>query len=211
MIKISQLFNMLRIVTVFVLLVTFSTSLRLDAPKLSKPLAANESPVGFSSRRSFFSAATIAAVAVASSNPEKAEAGMFPWQKEETVATYQDFKSMLASDDIAAVEFGNDGSSLSCLDKNGKGFILRDLPDDPPLLKQLYKKKVVVTLQEMKFEKKMNTVTWFRDLAGFGDDITEEEMYTYRGYKTYRQNIPERAYVPSNLITGYDLSRNMRK
>ena len=79
------------------------------------------------------------------------------------------------------------------------------------LLKQLYKKKVVVTLQEMKFEKKMNTVTWFRDLAGFGDDITEEEMYTYRGYKTYRQNIPERAYVPSNLITGYDLSRNMRK
>lgn len=124
---------------------------------------------------------------------------------------YEDFKKLLESDELQQVEFGIDGRSLVCLDTLGQIHYLKDMPDDPPLLKELYQRGVTVTLQEMKYEKKMNAVSWFRDLVGAADDLTDEEMYKYRGYKTYRQNIPERSYVPANLITGYDLSRNMRR
>ena len=152
-----------------------------------------------------------AAASLLTAQPQTAEAA-FPWQTATTTyLPYEDFKELLVSDQLDQVEFGIDGRSLVCTDLQGGYHLLRDLPDDPPLLKELYRRGVTVSLQEMRFEKKMNAVSWFRDLVGVGDDISEEEMYEYRGYKTYRQNIPERAYVPANLITGYDLSRNMRR
>ena len=161
-------------------------------------------------RRGFLAAAGSFAVA-ASLPPSEAEAAV-PWGKPRmSEITYADFKTMLESDRLSQVEFGIDGYSLACLAKDGGYFILKDMPDDPPLLRELYQKDVIVSLQEMKFEKKMNAVNWFRELVGVGDDLTDEEKYEYRGYKTNRQNIPERSYVPANLITGYDLSRNMRK
>lgn len=125
--------------------------------------------------------------------------------------TYPTFKSMLESGQITQVQFGVDGTSLSCADTNGVAYLLLKMPDEKGLLKELYQNNVQVSLQEMQFEKKMNAVNWLRDLAGYGDELTDAEMYEFRGYKTSRMNIPERAYVPSNLITGYDLSRNMKK
>ena len=115
------------------------------------------------------------------------------------------------SGQITQVQFGIDGTLLSCADANSVAYLLLNMPDEKGLLKELYQKNVQVSLQETQFENKMNAVNWFRDLAGFGDELTDEEMYEFQGYKTSRMNIPERAYVPSNLITGYDLSRNMKK
>ena len=180
------------------------------------------------SRRKFFHqflAATSAAAAAAAGaaavlttvavppQPANAANGVFTYipRPSQSYMPYADFKTLLETDQLEKVEFGIDGRSLVCLDTSGKIHNLKDMPDDRPLLKELYEKGVTVTLQEMKYEKKMNTINWFRDLVGVGDDLTDEEMYEYRGYKTYRQNIPERSYVPANLITGYDLSRNMRK
>jgi len=176
------------------------------------------------SRRNFFHqfiASTSAAAVVLTSTavePEPANAasnggGMFTYipRPSQSYMPYEDFRTLLETDQLEKVEFGIDGRSLVCLDTSGKIHNLKDMPDDRPLLKELYEKGVTVTLQEMKYEKKMNTINWFRDLVGVGDDLTDEELYEYRGYKTYRQNIPERSYVPANLITGYDLSRNMRK
>ena len=182
------------------------------------------------SRRKFFhkflssTSATAAAAAAAVTvpavlfQPEPANAaagsssGIFTYiRPSQSYMQYEDFKTLLETDQLTKVEFGIDGRSLVCLDTSGKIHNLKDMPDDRPLLKELYDKGVTVTLQEMKYEKKMNTINWFRDLVGVGDDLTDEDMYEYRGYKTYRQNIPERSYVPANLITGYDLSRNMRK
>ena len=215
----TQLHSMLRIMVVFAQFLAFASSFQQhESSSSSRPLidssiitpTATDSTI--QSRRSFFSSAAVAAATITSC-PQKAEARKlkFPWEKEIYYTPYQDFKDMLLADQIAQVEFGIDGKSLLCSDLNGVSYLLNDIPDDPPLLKELYRKGIVVTLQEMKFEKKMNTVSWFRDLVGAGDDITDEERYEYRGYKTYRQNIPERSYVPSNLITGYDLSRNMKK
>ena len=195
-----------------------SRSSSTNTPSDSLPKSSHQS------RRKFFhkflastSATAAAAVTVSAGSfqPEPANAagsGIFTYiRPAQSYMPYEDFKTLLETDQLEKVEFGIDGRSLVCLDTSGKIHNLKDMPDDRPLLKELYEKGVTVTLQEMKYEKKMNTINWFRDLVGVGDDLTDEEMYEYRGYKTYRQNIPERSYVPANLITGYDLSRNMRK
>mmetsp|Transcript_4863 Transcript_4863/g.12540 ORF Transcript_4863/g.12540 Transcript_4863/m.12540 type:complete len:224 (-) Transcript_4863:415-1086(-) len=198
-------------VVTFACLVGSSTSFHLGDPSSSPPGPSTE-VVGRGRRAFFFSAAAAAACVAA---PEPSNAWIYqlkmPWDKVPEYTSYEAFKSMLRSDDLRSVEFGSNGATMSCIDVRGTTYILADMPDDPPLLKELYQRNVAVTLEEMKFEKRMNTVNWFRELAGFGDDITDEEMYEFRGYKTFRQNIPERSYVPANLITGYDLSRNMKK
>ena len=122
---------------------------------------------------------------------------------------YEQFREWLANDQLLAVQFGKDGTSLACVDAQGGPHQLRNLPDDPRLLKDLYEHRVTVTVEQYVFPKQMNAVAWFQDLVGI--ENADEDPTTYRGYKTYRQNIPERAYVPSNILTGYDMSRNMYK
>lgn len=122
---------------------------------------------------------------------------------------YDQFREWLANDQLLAVQFGKDGTSLACVDAQGRPHQLRNLPDDPRLLKDLYEHRVTVTVEQYVFPKQMNAVAWFQDLVGI--ENADEDPTTYRGYKTYRQNIPERAYVPSNILTGYDMSRNMYK
>jgi len=202
-------YSILRRIVLFAQFFAVAISFRLhDSSSASRP-----NDLLAQSRRSFFTSAIVATGTI-TSYPQSTEAKYlkFPWEKEMRVyyTPYQDFKKMLFADQLEQVEFGNDGKSLACSDLNGIAYVLNDIPDDPPLLKELYRKGIVVTLQETRIEEKMDTLTWFRDLVGAGDDITDEERYEYRGYKTYRQNIPERSYVPSNLITGYDLSRNMK-
>ena len=160
------------------------------------------------SRRSFFSSTatlvTTTAVTALASNPQTAQARLLFWQPEEADAatTYEGFKTLLQSGNVKQVEFGVRGNSLSFLDSFDNSHTLVDIPDERDLLKELYQKGVVVSLQEQKYQKKMNAVSFLRDLVGVGDEITEEEMYEYRGYKTYRQSIPERSYAPSGLISG---------
>lgn len=146
---------------------------------------------------------------IASQQPSKPAEAKWFWkeEEEEDKMSYERFKSLLASDQVKQVEFGMYGTSLRFIDMKGFTYTLNELPDEQGLLRQMYERNVIVTLEEMRFEKKMNAVSWFRDLAGVGDDITEEEMYEYRGYKTKRRNLPERAYVPSGLISSYDPSR----
>ena len=157
------------------------------------------------SRRSFFSStATLVTTTAVTANPQTAQARLLFWQPQEADAatTYEGFKTLLQSGNVKQVEFGVRGNSLSFLDSFDNSHTLVDIPDERDLLKELYQRGVVVSLQEQKYQKKMNAVSFLRDLVGVGDEITEEEMYEYRGYKTYRQSIPERSYAPSGLISG---------
>ena len=163
-------------------------------------------------RRALLSAAVAVATTTTTTTGDKANARLFQPQfqyLDKDLLPYPDFKNKLDNNEIKQVQFGSDGRSLIALDSKGIQYQLKDIPDDPPLLKELYQKKITVTLQAYPFQKQMNAVSWFRETLGIADDLTDEERYEYRGYKTYRQNIPERSYVPANLITGYDLSRNM--
>lgn len=207
-------------------LLALSNALIHDAPKpLSPNVAAPVAPAQAQTqgqaqtktegtRRSFFSSAaaacTASGLAIATSAsllspPQPAQAKWLFFDKGELEQfDYATFKTMLEStpSQITQVQFGSTGNSLTCMDSSNVERLLLDIPDEKGLLKELYRRDVVVTLQETRFQKKMNAVSWMRDLVGVGDDITEEEMYEYRGYKTNRGNIPDRAYVPSSLITG---------
>lgn len=57
--------------------------------------------------------------------------------------TYAKFKSMLESNEIKSVTFSYDGKSMVCVDQKGIHLALFDIPDDPSLLRDLYKRKVL--------------------------------------------------------------------
>lgn len=223
MAMITQLCNMRR--KVFVLgfimaqLIVLSTSLlhphsplslkkKLSSPPLSSTRMINESVAGQQSRRSVFSSiATKAAAAAAfmttsSQHPQPAEAKWF-WEEEETQGvSYETFKSLLLSDQIKEVEFGYQGTSLSFVDEKGSTHIINKLPDEKGLIRALFDRNVVVKLEKTKFQRQMNSYDWFRELTGAGDELTDEEMYEYKGYKTHRKSFPDRPYVRSDLISG---------
>mmetsp|Transcript_36687 Transcript_36687/g.85732 ORF Transcript_36687/g.85732 Transcript_36687/m.85732 type:complete len:225 (-) Transcript_36687:445-1119(-) len=181
----------------------------LSSPPLSSTTITNESVEGQPSRRAVFSSiATKAAVASAfmatsCQYPQPAEAKWF-WEEEKKTqgVSYETFKSLLLSDQVKQVEFGYQGTSLSFVDEEDCLQIINEIPDDKGLIRALYQRNVVVKLEKTKIQRQMNSYDWFRDLSGAGDELTDEERYTYKGYKTYRKNIPDRPYVRSDLISG---------
>jgi len=136
-----------------------------------------------------------------------------PWQRkneaddQSAFMQYNGFKEMLGANQLSSVEFGYDGRSIKFVDANGYERKVSNPPDDPNLLKELYASDVDVSVRAFAFQKQMNSASWMKELMG--EELTAEELYKYRGYKTRRENQPENNYVPSNLITGLDLSRNM--
>ena len=113
--------------------------------------------------------------------------------------TYADFKGMVQSGQIEQVVFGVGGTSLVCVDANGITRSLEDLPDDLTLLRELYQGNVAVTMQDLP-PRAMSASEWFKDVMGF-EELTDEEKYKYRGYKTFRMNT--HGEVPSSLLTSF--------
>lgn len=151
---------------------------------------------GTVSRRGF----SAALVGAASSMllQEKAEAFWNPFEKEKPY-TYADFKRMLHSGEILQVTFGVGGTSLVCIDATGVSRALADLPDDKALLNELYREKVAVSMEDIP-PQQMSAADWFKDVMGF-EELTDEEKYKYRGYKTFRQNV--QGEVPASLLTNF--------
>lgn len=192
-----------------------STPTNNNPPRPSPPAAPSVEPAA-AGRRAFLSAA---ALTVASTSlPSRTRAAWLQAEEEDwkkradksDPVDYASFKELLADDRVSDVEFGSDGRSLAFRRTvDGRTNRVVDPTDDPGLLKELYARGVDVSIREYRFKKQMNSYNWLRELVG--DELTDEEKYKYKGYKTYRQNMPERSYVPSNLITGYDLSRAIKK
>lgn len=160
---------------------------------------------GCSSRRFFMtSAASILSVALVAPETPPANAAFFDFfnKQEEEEFTYDIFKNLVQSNKIKSVEFSWDGSIMTCIDMGGKKRSLEGIPDDPTLLVSLVDAGIEPVVDEFPFEKRMSSTGWFRDSVLNDDTLTDEEKYKYRGYKTYRQNIPEnRVYIRSDLIS----------
>lgn len=122
-----------------------------------------------------------------------------PFEKEEPY-TYADFKTMLRSGQILQVTFGVGGTSLICVDATGVSRSLVDLPDDLTLLRELYQRNVSVTMEDIP-PRAMSASEWFKDVMGL-EELTDEEKYKYRGYKTFRMNT--KGEVPSGLLTNFN-------
>merc|ERR1712008_377079 len=114
--------------------------------------------------------------------------------------TYDDFKELLESNQLKSVSFASDCYSLTCVDNTGNKLSIKDVPDDANLLAEINLHRVEMTVEAYPFEMKMNSYDAIRLRLG-KKDLTEEELYDYRGYKTNRRVIPERSYIPSNLIS----------
>jgi len=148
-------------------------------------------------RRAFFTS-VMTAGAICTLAPS-ARAWPFAAAPAAVPATYDDFLQLLTNDELSSVEFGSDGLSLVCLDNQGISHPVKNLPNDKHLLAELVTRRVDVTLQEYKFTKQMNSGDFVKNLLG--GDLTDEEMYAYRGYKTYRSS-PGQGNIPSGLISG---------
>mmetsp|Transcript_13171 Transcript_13171/g.20081 ORF Transcript_13171/g.20081 Transcript_13171/m.20081 type:complete len:179 (-) Transcript_13171:557-1093(-) len=106
--------------------------------------------------------------------------------------TYAKFKRMLESNEITSVTFSYDGKSMVCVDQKEIRRALFDIPDDPSLLSDLYKRKIDVIVDEYKSKKNLDTARWIMDKVG-GD--VSDAAGVYRGYKTQRQSVPG-TYLP---------------
>lgn len=158
--------------------------------------ASTRRQTGASGRRAFVTSALTAGALGATAPAARA----WPFAAPAGVpTTYDDFLRLLANDQLSSVEFGSDGLSLVCLDAQGVSRPVKDLPDDKGLLAELITRRVDVTLQEYKFTKQMNSANWVKNLMG--GDLTDEELYAYKGYKTYRSS-PGQGNIPSSLISG---------
>lgn len=160
-------------------------------------------PAGSGGRRAFLAAALTAGTASAAAPPARAWP-FFAIAPAAAQCTYDEFRGLLADGALRAVEFGSDGVSLVCLDDRDVLRAVQDLPDDRNLLTDLVERRVDVTLQEYKFTKQMNSANFVKDLLG--GDLTDEELYAYRGYKTYRSS-PGQGNIPSGLISGLSAPR----
>jgi len=114
--------------------------------------------------------------------------------------TYDEFTELLQSNKVQSVSFASDCYSLTCVDDKGRKLSFKNIPDDPNLLAELNQHRVEMTVDAYPFEMKMNSYDAIRFKFG-KDDLSDEEKYDYRGYKTKRKVIPERSYIPSNLIS----------
>ncbi|CAJ1937650.1 unnamed protein product [Cylindrotheca closterium] len=176
-----------------------------NALHVSPQNSAKANTMGSSSRRFFMTstASLLSTTLVTQSAPANAA-----WldnifnKKEEEEFTYDAFKDLVQSKKIKSVQFSWNGSSLTCIDSSGKKRSLEGIPDDPSLLVALVNAGIDPTVDDFPYEKHMSSSGWFRDSVLRDDTLTDEEKYKYRGYKTFRENIPEnRVYIPSNLIS----------
>mmetsp|Transcript_22648 Transcript_22648/g.55970 ORF Transcript_22648/g.55970 Transcript_22648/m.55970 type:complete len:198 (-) Transcript_22648:73-666(-) len=123
-------------------------------------------------------------------------------KKAEEEFTYEIFRDLVQSKKIKSVQFSWNGNSLTCIDASGKKRSLEGIPDDPTLLVALVNAGIDPTVDDFPHEKHMSSSGWFRDTILHDDTLTSQEKYKYRGYKTFRENIPEnRVYIPSKLIS----------
>jgi len=151
--------------------------------------------------RRAFSASVFGAASAFVLRPDEDEAKALwnPFGKEEPY-TYADFKNMVRSGQILQVTFGVGGTSLICVDTTGVSRSLVDLPDDLTLLRELYQGNVAVTMADIP-PRAMSASEWFKDVMGV-EELTDEEKYKYRGYKTFRMNT--KGEVPSSLLTNFN-------
>lgn len=166
----------------------------------------NGTTMSSSSSRRFFMTSTaslLSAIVVAPSAPANAAwLDVFNKKENEEEFTYDVFMGLVQSKNIKSVQFSWNGRSLTCIDSSGKKRSLEGLPDDPRLLAALVNAGIDPTVDEFPYEKHMSSSGWFRDAVIHDDTLVDEEKYKYRGYKTFRENIPEnRVYIPSKLIS----------
>jgi len=160
----------------------------------------NDRYSGTTSRRAFSASVfgTASAFLVRSKEDEAKAEWWNPFGKEEPW-TYTDFKGMIQSGQVLQVTFGVGGTSLVCVDTMGISRSLVDLPDDLTLLRELYQGNIAVTMEDIP-PRAMSASDWFKDVMGF-EELTDEEKYKYRGYKTFRMNT--QGEVPSSLLTNF--------
>lgn len=159
-----------------------------------------------SASRRFFMTSTaslLSTIVVAPSAPANAAwLDVFNKKENEEEFTYDVFIGLVQSKKIRSVQFSWNGRSLTCVDSSGKKRSLEGIPDDPRLLTALVNAGIDPTVDEFPYEKHMSSSGWFRDTVIHDDTLVDEEKYQYRGYKTFRENIPEnRVYIPSKLIS----------
>lgn len=153
------------------------------------------------SRRAF-SASLVGIASAFLVRPKHDEANAAEWWNPfgtEEPWTYADFKGMVESGEILQVQFGVGGTSLVCVDTAGIARALADLPDDLTLLRELNNGNVDVTMQDIP-PRAMSAWEGFKDAMGI-EELTDEEKYKYRGYKTFRMNT--HGEVPSSLLTNF--------